>query len=211
MVFFRSRSAPATLIMLNHHIGFVGTGQMARALARGLVARGLVPADRIWGFDPEPEALRQFEAEVPGVRRATADGEVARRSDIVILAVKPQSFAVVAQSLAELPAADSTIGDPVSGSRPGGGAPIEQPLFLSILAGVSLETLCAGLRTRRVVRVMPNTPCLVGQGASGYAVAEGAAGDAALVEQLLSAVGLAFPLPEKLLDAVTGLSGSGPA
>lgn len=177
--------------MLTQYIGFIGTGQMARALARGFIAKELVPADHIWGYDPEPTALRQFELDIPGARRASDNGEVLRRSDIVVLAVKPQSFSAVADSLA--------------------GEKVDQQLFLSILAGVPLAALCSGLRSQRVARVMPNTPCLVGKGASGYAVAEGAAGDARLIEQLLAAVGIAFALPEKQLDAVTGLSGSGPA
>jgi pyrroline-5-carboxylate reductase len=85
-------------------------------------------------------------------------------------------------------------------------------LFVSILAGTPLKTLSAGLGTLRVARVMPNTPCLVGSGAAGFACGTGcSADDEALVGKLLAAVGIAFPLAEPLLDAVTGLSGSGPA
>ena len=86
-------------------------------------------------------------------------------------------------------------------------------LIVSIAAGVSLQQLADGLGSdRRLVRVMPNTPCLVGASASGYAPAATAtAEDINLVDRLLNAVGRAFRLPESLLDAVTGLSGSGPA
>jgi pyrroline-5-carboxylate reductase len=88
-----------------------------------------------------------------------------------------------------------------------------QHLVVSIAAGIPLKTLIAGLGPQaRLVRVMPNTPCLVGASASGFALGGAATKeDSALVEQLLSAVGVAVPVEEKLLDAVTGLSGSGPA
>ena len=86
-------------------------------------------------------------------------------------------------------------------------------LIVSIAAGITLRQLADGLGAdRRCIRVMPNTPCLVGASASGYAAGPAATpDDVALVGRLLNAVGRAFPLPETLLDAVTGLSGSGPA
>jgi pyrroline-5-carboxylate reductase len=87
-----------------------------------------------------------------------------------------------------------------------------EKLIISIAAGVPLAKLTVGLKTERVARVMPNTPALVGKGASAYALASGAStADGQLVGQLLGAVGLAFLVDEKHLDAVTGLSGSGPA
>ena len=85
-------------------------------------------------------------------------------------------------------------------------------LVVSIAAGVTLKSLAEQLGDRRLVRVMPNTPCLVGASASGYSAGAAASKeDVALVGRLLNAVGKAFALPEHLLDAVTGLSGSGPA
>ena len=127
--------------------------------------------------------------------RATADNrEVVAGSDLLVLAVKPQSMAAL---LAEI--------RPIVTAR---------HLIVSIAAGITLRQLADGLGPdRRLVRVMPNTPCLVGASAVGLcAPATGATPeDVALVDRLLNAVGRAFRLPEHLLDAVTGLSGSGPA
>lgn len=177
--------------MLEQQIGFVGAGQMARALARGFVEAGLVVASRLIAFDPVPAAAEEFASLVTGCRLAKDNAALAAASDIVILAVKPQHMKPVLEEL-----------------RPAAAG----KLFVSIAAGISLGRLAAGLGTQRLVRVMPNTPCLVGTGASGYALGSGAtSADGALVGRLLGAVGLAFPLKEELLDAVTGLSGSGPA
>lgn len=177
--------------MLDQQIGFVGAGQMARALARGFVEAGLVAASQIVAFDPVKAAADEFAALVPGVRLAKSNAALAAAVDVVILAVKPQNMAAV---LADLrPAASGK-------------------LFVSIAAGVPLVRLADGLGTPRVVRVMPNTPCLVGKGAAGYALGPGASeADGKLVGRLCGAVGIAFELKEELLDAVTGLSGSGPA
>src|SRR5262249_59179232 len=121
-----------------------------------------------------------------------ANAAVLAASDLVVLAVKPQTMAAV---LAEV--------------RPHLQA---RQLVVSIAAGITLRQLREGLGDCRLVRVMPNTPCLVGASASGYAPAATAtADDVALVDRLLNAVGRAFRVPEGLLDAVTGLSASGPA
>jgi pyrroline-5-carboxylate reductase len=178
--------------MVAERIGFIGAGQMARALARGITATGLVAADAIVAHDPAPAAGERFLAEVPGARLVDANPEVVKQSDVVILAVKPQNLADVTAQL--------------------GAVPGPEKLFVSILAGVPLSTLCGQLACQRVVRVMPNTPCLIRSGASAYAPGPGATPqDGELVGSLLRAVGVAFQLDESLLDAVTGLSGSGPA
>ena len=173
-------------------IGFIGAGQMAQALATGFVAADLVEAEKILVADPVTEAIDRLVDAVPGARRAGSNPAVVAGADIVFLAVKPQNLGEV---MSELRSA----------------APIEK-LMVSIAAGVRLATLCDGLGTDRVIRVMPNTPCLVGQGAAGYCLGPGASErDGDTIGQLLKSVGVAFPLDEKLLDAVTGLSGSGPA
>jgi pyrroline-5-carboxylate reductase len=173
-------------------IGFLGAGRMATALARGWLDAGLATRDGLLASDPVPQAREAFTAATGA--RATADNrEVVARSGLLVLAVKPQSMAAL---LAEV-------------------RPVVAPrhLVVSIAAGVTLRQLADGLGPgRRLVRVMPNTPCLVGASASGYAPGEGVPSeDVARVDQLLNAVGRGFRLPEGLLDAVTGLSGSGPA
>jgi pyrroline-5-carboxylate reductase len=178
--------------MSDIRIGFVGAGQMARALAAGLVKAGLVKPTAVRAFDPFDAAWDQFAQAVPGAVREPSNVEVVLGADVVVLAIKPQNLAAVATDI-----------------KP---ALTMQKLVISILAGTSLEQLTQELGTERVARVMPNTPCLIGRGASGYACgAACTAEDVALIGKLLSAVGISFPLPEKLLDAVTGLSGSGPA
>ncbi len=173
-------------------LGFLGAGKMAAALARGWIDAGLADPGRVLASDPVPGAREAFAA-VTGARVTADNREVVASSDVLWLAVKPQSMAAL---LAEIRPA-VTVGQ----------------LIISIAAGVSLKALADGLGPdRRLIRVMPNTPCLVGASAAGYAAGERATSDdITLVERLLNAVGRAFRLPEHLLDAVTGLSGSGPA
>lgn len=173
--------------------GFIGAGRMASALAGGLIEAGLATTDEILASDPS-DAMRHAFAERVGPGSVTSDNaEVARDADTLILAVKPQVMPAVLEALKV-------------GSKPG-------PLFVSIAAGVPLAKLETGLgKAARVVRVMPNTPCLVGRGASGYSAGKLATSDdLQAVKTLLESVGIAFEVPETLLDAVTGLSGSGPA
>jgi pyrroline-5-carboxylate reductase len=171
-------------------IGFIGAGQMARALARGLVTKGhFAPCD-ITVADCSSAALTDFRAVVPQTN-VTQDNGIAAAQDIVVLAVKPQNLSPILHSLAPLD---------------------RRVLVVSIVAGVKLERLCRELATERVVRVMPNTPALVLAGAAGICRAPGADDtDVATVTRIFEAVGRCWELPEPLLDAVTGLSGSGPA
>lgn len=178
-------------------IGFIGAGRMATALGRGFVRAGLVTADNLQAADPVEAAAAEF-ARQTGGRICEDNLAVASGSDVLFLAVKPQHLSPVLEQLA-----------PTIGS---------EHLVVSIVAGATLTMLeqtlhVAGRQSQpRLVRVMPNTPCLIGQGASGFALGAGAtADDAQLVLRLLSAVGIAHQVDEKLLDAVTGLSGSGPA
>jgi pyrroline-5-carboxylate reductase len=171
-------------------IGFIGAGNMGEALIRGLVGGKVVrPAD-LW--ISEPDAVRRARL-VKGYRvRAAADNaDLARRCDVIVLAVKPQMMSGVLAAIA-----------------PAAGRP---KLVVSIAAGVTLGSLESALRAR-LVRTMPNTPALVGEGATAIAWGRGVtAADKALVGKLFGAVGTTVEIPESLMDAVTGLSGSGPA
>jgi pyrroline-5-carboxylate reductase len=165
---------------------------MATALARGWLAAGLLTADHILASDPLAQAREAFRKET-GIPAREDNRAVVARSELVVLAVKPQHVPAVLAEVA-----------PVLSAR---------HCLMSIAAGVTLRQLAEQLGPScRLVRVMPNTPCLVGASASAYAPAETATDDdVRLVDRLLGAVGRAIRLPEPSLDAVTGLSGSGPA
>jgi pyrroline-5-carboxylate reductase len=173
-------------------MGFLGAGKMATALARGWLDAGLTLSASVCASDPIPDARDAF-AKQTGAFATPSNREVLTRSDLLILAVKPQNLSGLLVEIA-------------SALQP-------HHLVVSIAAGVTLAQLAAGLGAeRRVIRVMPNTPCLVGASASAYAAGSTATPqDVALVNRLLNSVGKAIEVPEKLLDAVTGLSGSGPA
>ncbi len=178
--------------MLSERVGFIGAGQMATALGLGLVKAGLTTAERLVASDPAAEARDRFVRATGG--KTTADNlEVVAAADVIFLAVKPQQMGKV------LPQFRGRLGP--------------DKLVVSIAAGIRLATLVEGLGPEvRLVRVMPNTPCLVGKGALAYCLGQRATPqDGELVQQLLGAVGIAYPVEEKLIDAVTGLSGSGPA
>ncbi len=174
-------------------VGFLGAGQMATALAGGWSRAGLLDLPRCRAADPYPEARDKF-GQATGIETVPQNALVATVCDVLVLAVKPYA---VADVLAEI-------------------KPVLEPrhLVISIAAGVTLDQLKAGLGDAvRVVRVMPNTPCLVGASASGFATrsTRNDSPDAVVAGRLFGAVGKAFRVPEHLLDAVTGLSGSGPA
>jgi pyrroline-5-carboxylate reductase len=174
-------------------IGFIGSGRMATALARGCVESGLVSTRQVLAADPSAASRRAFTDDVPDVAVYDTNEQILTRSDVVILAVKPQVMAAVLGEIKPLVT--------------------ERHLFVSIAAGIPIARLAAGLPAGvRLVRVMPNTPCLVGLGASCFSRgATATESDAEHVRQILASVGQAFEVDEELLDAVTGLSGSGPA
>jgi pyrroline-5-carboxylate reductase len=173
-------------------LGFLGAGKLATALARGWLAAGLLTTDTCQAADPSVDACEDF-TRATGCPTSTSNAVVVRESDALVLAVKPQSMAALLDEI----------------------RPLVQPrhLVVSVAAGVTLARLAQGLGGhRRLVRVMPNTPALVGASAAGFSPDEGATrDDMALIEKLFTTVGRAYRVPEHLLDAVTGLSGSGPA
>ena len=173
-------------------IGFLGAGQMATALAKGWATAGLLDLTHSLASDPYQAAREKFQA-TTGIRATNSNAEVIAAADVLVLAVKPQMMNAV------LPEAAATIS--------------AKHLVVSIAAGITLKQLAEWIGSdTRLVRVMPNTPCLVGASATGYSVGPKAtAADGELVGKLFRSVGNAFAVPENLLDAVTGLSGSGPA
>jgi pyrroline-5-carboxylate reductase len=178
--------------MTTRRWGFIGAGKMATALARGMLRAGIASAESICASDPLVSARELFRRET-GIAALESNADVVRRSDVLVLAVKPQSMRSV---LAEL--------------RP---AVTSEHLVISIAAGITIASIVEGLGPEvRVVRVMPNTPALVGEGASAYALGPRVRpDDEAVVKALLGSVGHTAVVVESLLDAVTGLSGSGPA
>jgi len=173
-------------------IGFLGAGKMATALAKGLIQAKVVNADQIVASDPIDAARAAFAKEA-GVKATASNLEAAQSAQVLVLAVKPDQVAGVLKEIRGL----------VTGKH----------LLCSIAAGVTLAKLESGLDDgARVIRVMPNTPALVGASATAYALGKNATvEDGLLTQKMFSAVGVAFQLKESLLDAVTGLSGSGPA
>lgn len=173
-------------------VGFLGTGKMATALAKGFIDAGLAPVDHVLGSDPFEAAREQF-TQATAARTVPDNHAVAQSATVLILAVKPNQVRAVLEDLQPLLTADH--------------------LLISIAAGITLSRMQACVNSEvRMLRAMPNTPALVGAGATGYARGTAAtAEDAELAQKLFSAVGVAFEVKESLLDAVTGLSGSGPA
>jgi pyrroline-5-carboxylate reductase len=173
-------------------VGFLGAGNMGEAMIKGLVQAGIVPAKDVAATDARADRLEQMAARY-GIRGAGSNADLVRDSDIVILAVKPQILGAVLREIA--PSVDGT------------------KLLISVAAGVATRTIREHLgRAARLIRVMPNTPALVLEGVTAIARASGLEpGDLEAAQELFGAVGRVVVLDEDALDAVTGLSGSGPA
>ena len=173
-------------------IGFIGSGKMGMALIKGILKAGLADAASILAGDALAEARERLRQET-GVQVTDSNVRVVQSSDVVVLSIYPQ---VMFQVLPEI-------------------APVvtDQHLIVSIAAGVTTKQLLDGFGApRRVIRVMPNTPALVGAGAAGYCLGGTAtAADGEFIREFLGVVGRAWQVEERHLDTVTGLSGSGPA
>jgi pyrroline-5-carboxylate reductase len=173
-------------------VGFIGAGNMGEALIKGLIEANLVPATSIHATDVRLERLKELDRQF-GIQVSSDNADLVRHSDIVILAVKPQIMDSVLKEIAP--------------------AVTRKKLLISIAAGVSTAKIRTVLhKDARLIRVMPNTPALVLEGVTAIAKADGLEpDDLDTAGEIFSAVGRVVVLDETLMDAVTGLSGSGPA
>jgi pyrroline-5-carboxylate reductase len=178
--------------MRDKTIGFVGAGNMAGALIKGMLHSGTVKPEQIVASDVREERLAEL-AKEHGIRTTKDNAELASKCDVVVLAVKPQVIDKVMTPIAAAIRHDA--------------------LVVSIAAGVPIESIEARLPSGvRVVRTMPNTAAMALAGATAIAPGTHASdADIAIARRLFEAVGRVVVLDESLLDAVTGLSGSGPA
>ncbi|MEN7973863.1 MAG: pyrroline-5-carboxylate reductase [Verrucomicrobiota bacterium] len=171
-------------------ITFIGAGNMAEAIVAGIVKNKMVAPADIFVTDISHARLTHFMMKYD-VSTSDDNGYPASKSDVVVLAVKPQIFPEVWEEIEDSLKPDA--------------------LVVSIMAGIPSSKIEGG-KPVRVVRVMPNTPSLVGEGAAGIAAGEFATkGDLKIAEKLMGAVGAAVVVKEEEIDAVTALSGSGPA
>ena len=173
-------------------LGFIGGGNMGGALIKGVLKAGLLPPSSICVSDISEERL-EFLAREFNIHTTRSNVDLVKNSDVIILAIKPQVMATVLEGIKDV------IGD--------------RHLLVSIMAGVKLATISSVLgKEVPMIRVMPNTPALVLAGASAIACGAKATEEhRGLALSIFSAVGEVVEVEEKLLDAVTGLSGSGPA
>lgn len=181
--------------------GVIGLGRMAQALLFPLMASGLLPRERVQAVVASDASAQRLAAAHPGLAVGT-DAAAAWRADALLLAVKPQQLAVLA---ATAPAPPSATEGAAEGST-------QPPLLISVLAGVTLGRLQALFPGRRIVRAVPNTPCLVGAGLCGLAWGEGVSeAQRRWVQQLFAQVAEVVELQEPQLDAFLALTSSGPA
>ena len=176
--------------LLNKTITFIGAGNMAEALIRGLHANKVMLAARMIATDVRPERLEELKRAF-GIRVTADNATATSEADIIVLAIKPQQMGAVLSVL----------------------NPPSTAMIISIAAGITASRIERELGGKpRVIRVMPNTPALVGAGAAALAKGKYATDDdLQTADAILKAVGITVRVNEKLLDAVTALSGSGPA
>ncbi len=170
-------------------IGFIGAGKMAEALIKAVINSKITSNNKVYASDRNKERLQYIKKETK-INVSNDNDKTVNNSDIIFLAVKPQNMDEVLDEIKNK---------------------VKNQLIVSIAAGITIKTLEAKLKGK-VARVMPNTPCLVGEMAAGFSLGKNCNDkDAMLIEKILNSAGKAFLVKEEMLDAVTGLSGSGPA
>ena len=177
--------------LVGKKVVFIGSGHMAEAMIGGLLAAGICDSDALWASDPVA-ARRDRLKSLFSIRVSAENRQAVAWADIVILAVKPQSLPTV---LSEI------------------GADFNRVLVVSIAAGVTIQSIASQVApSTRIIRAMPNTPALVREGITALAWGgETMEEDRHVAHMIFEAVGRVIPVEERLMDAVTGLSGSGPA
>lgn len=177
---------------MDKKILFIGAGNMATAIASGLVKSDAEGLEKISAFDPSCAALESF-TKFSGIKNVSSSSveSLVANAEVVILAVKPQYLA-------------SALNFAKDGS-------LKDKLIISIVAGVKIEKLRSLTGAEKIVRVMPNTPALIGEGVCGYTVENLTDEEEAFAKGVLESFGQACKVDERLLSAVTGLSGCGPA
>lgn len=173
-------------------LAIIGAGAMGGAFAQGFLSAGVVSAENLTMSDINQQRLEQLKSEW-GINVTTDYSVALADADTVILAVKPGVLLEILSDISE--------------------SVHEGQLVISIVTGVKLETIESAMpRGIAIIRTMPNTPALIGQGAIGFTRGRSATNEhVAVAKTLYDSVGISFEVPEKMLDAVTGLSGSGPA
>lgn len=172
------------------NILFLGAGKMATAIAKGMIGKGGFDVSNISAADISEDARKSF-SNVTGVECLESATEIIRSADVVVLAVKPQ---VIGEAVAGI----------VNYST--------DKLIISIAAGITISTLSEYFGSQRIIRVMPNTPLMIGAGASAFACGDDISeNDTTIVKSIFEPIGILRGMPENLMDAVTALSGSGPA
>lgn len=173
-------------------IGIIGGGKMGSALIGGIISQNLISADHITVSDALVERLQELKIQY-GINTTSDNNEALTASDMIILAVKPQNMAEVLEGMSA--------------------SFHQKQLIISIAAGIPAKFIEGYLgKGARVVRVMPNTPALIGEGAAALAGGSDATQeDLDMAREIFESVGITVFVKEDLMDAVTGLSGSGPA
>ncbi|WP_333653496.1 pyrroline-5-carboxylate reductase [Dissulfurispira sp.] len=172
-------------------IGFIGGGNMAEAIIKGVKSQESGVRRDILVSEPR-EDRRKYLQQTYGIKTTESNKEVASSCNIIILAVKPQNMAAVLDEIADLITEEKTV--------------------VSIAAGITLSYLQSKLKTKKLIRVMPNTPAIMQEGMSVMSLCECFSDrDIAIVRDIFMSVGKVLTLPEKYMDAVTAVSGSGPA
>ncbi|CAD5123857.1 DgyrCDS12163 [Dimorphilus gyrociliatus] len=191
--FNEETSDNTSLSQLNLKIGFIGAGKMAQAICKGFIISKLIKAENVSASSTGMNTSNVESMKNIGVRMANSNADVMHSSDIIIIAVKPHIVSTVLQEINCIE--------------------MKSKLFVSVAAGITLEKIEELLpKNTRAIRVMPNTPCLVQCGASVCSPGSSATKeDCDMIVKLMSSIGICHVAPERLLNGVTGLSGSGPA